>query len=471
MNAWMRGVVFLTLALASLVGLGGGTQPPATASPQQVDEKATATRKADTAPLLARLSPNWRGGMEDTSTSLRQTYEDIEIYRRLLTKSLSHYSANVQLPGAAPFYSGQYEYFANSYKQNEKSNGQGQNDPHAHLEFNKLNVSGVYLPPAGMVFTADIPGKLTLPSAGKMETGSKPLTEWDRTRRELRGEKLEAPAASAPRKQPHVLESVLHSLAENGQHLSGLTPDQNVSVVLTFRNNWIQQCQQCHTNTFAATTDTFTFGSPGVPVTTGNLYYRALPNLAESQPPISPPGSGFQGTVNPNQAPEQFNRQFGGETSNPAQNDQAILGDLRFKQGHYTEAAAAYSKSLQELGIGGEDAWAMNPSRSSPKSRAVILRIIELQNRIVQCEAALKHEEKVSQGVANLKRWMAMLERIDTGEGSKSSSSTKAKATGASLPDKLIVTASKSLLDQIAKQQISFDEFKAKVKVEFVRFD
>ena len=56
-------------------------------------------------------------------------------------------------------------------------------------------------------------------------------------------------------------------------------------------------------------------------------------------------------------------------------------------------------------------------------------------------------------------------------DGGKAASSNKAKTTRPSLPEKLIVVASKSLLDQVAKQQISFEEFKAKVKVEFVKLD
>ncbi len=411
MNAWTCGFCCSFLVLAPLVG-PGGTQPNSPASPQQVDEKESVRGRDDASQhgrvLIARFPYVSQGPKEDSATNLRQTYEDVEIYRRLLSRTIAPYVAG--------------PYLASYSQQVEKAYFQGKSNPHANLESNALRVDGVYLPPTGIIFTADIPGRIPLPTSEKGPAKPKPMTEWDRARRELRGEKLDVPVTPAPREKSHFLDTILHSLAENGHNLD-LAPDQTVTVVLTSRLDAMQQCQKCHTNVIALTADRFTSSSPGAPVTTGTFFQ---PNAPEGQPPAGYWASSSTGAKVP-QPQGEFNRQPGSESNNATQNDQALLGDLHFKQGHYDEAAAAYTKAIKEIPLGGVDAWAMNPSSTSPELRSVVLKLIELQNRIIQCEIALKQEEKVHRSFGDLKRWMAVLENINAkADGKKSDASDRA---------------------------------------------
>jgi hypothetical protein len=468
MNAWISGLLGASLT-ASLVGMGGeAIQPPAQAIPSQPRTQTLTHRRSSSSTLLTTLSTSVPETFENDAPDLRQTYEDIEIFRRLLSKSLVPFAMSNQTWNLNSIHGERFQASSSFFHRPDFP----KSDPHANLDPDPLHVSGVYLPPTGIIFTAYLPGKLNTPAAKKPAATSKPMTDWDRTRRELRGEKVEPPTPPTPREQPHVLDSVLHSLAENGHNLSGLEPSQTVAVAVTFRNNWMQQCQQCHTSALAGTMDNFNSGNSVQPGTVGTGLFVSSAQPGAGRPSTSSQDPGIRNNGQPLQTMTQFSRQAGGDPNTTAQNDQALLGDLHFKQGRYDEAAAAYGKALKELPIGQVDAWAMNPASMNPELRSVVLKLIELQNRIIQCELALKQEDKVSRSFTDMKRWMAVLERIDpAAQDGKSASSNKPKSARLPLPEKLIVVASKSLLDQVGTQQITFEQFKAKVKVEFVKFD
>ena len=482
MNSWVYGIGCSSLALASLVGLGGAGSYPSAAAPLQQEEarapvlQQPGTQQPNT--TLVTLATFARGSA-DASHDFHQTYEDIEIYRRLLTKALTPFVANNQASNSTlgTFFPNQNPYMRSYQEAYRATFATGTQNVHADLEHRPLQVEGVYLSSTGIVFTADVPGKLLLPDLTKPDTKPKQLTEWDRTRRELRGEKIEPAVKAPPQNSLNFVDSVLRSLAENGHNLSGLTPEQNVVVALTFRGYGMQQCQKCHTTVSAMSADNF-FHIPAPVATNANeTFFHGDLNSTAGQPSNSLPAQLSEGSQE-SQALRNYALQTSlpvqpqGQAKTVAQNDQAILGDLHFKQGRFAEASAAYSKSLKELSISGDDVWKMNPSLSDPQVRAVILKSIELQNRIIQCEAAMKHEEKVDQGVAVLKNWMSQLERMEKkAKDSKSSASGKANSGISAVPEKLIVIASKALLDRVGKHQITFEDFKAQVRVEYVKFD
>jgi hypothetical protein len=496
MNAWVSGIGYSSLALASLVGLKGHLgQSSIAAPPGLIAANIPVIPQSDFqegAEELLTFDPMSRG-RKDPAHNLRQTYEDIEIYRRLLTRSLMPFTSGEQrstLANQTTFLrlvtptvvtnEHPTDRFLNQGKSQSPSERFFTHDkpnPHADIEYHSLRVEGVRLPQGGIVFTADVPGKLTLPATKKPEKQRPQLSDWERVRLEFRGEKVEVAAKTDRQDQPHVVDAVLHSLAENGQHLSGLTPDQNVTVVLTFRGAWTQQCMKCHTNVTASHTDippgsersttSFTDAFPSganLNSFTGNQ----TDNLLGSSPPRTGDEQSSSRTFNPLGA--QLNSSS--HSYGTAPGDQAILGDLHFKQGRFDEAVAAYSKSLQEVSANSAKELDTLPTSASPKLRGLVLKLIELQNKIIQCEAALKHEEKVEQGVAKLSRWTARLEQIEmNSKKAKADKTEKVKASAPALPEKLIVVASKGLLDRVGKHQMTFEDFKALARVEYVKFD
>jgi hypothetical protein len=390
----------------------------------------------------------------------------VEIYRRLLTKVLAPFGTtnpqSNQVPHSQTDPSPALDRFSGIYGARISNRG---DDPHSGIENYSVRVAGVYLPRVGIVFTGELPGQVTLPKARK--SGTPETTEWDRTRRELRGEKVESSASGADRAQPNVLDAVLRSLADNGQHLSGLAADDSVVVALTFRGNWLQQCQKCHVSPAGTTLRSLT--------NSGQLYSNAVQlgggpwqtRMDLSQGLMQ----GLQaGASREDVLPGMNPGGQSGKASSPS--DEAMLGDLHFKQGRFSEAAAAYAKALAELSASDEQAWSMAANRGHAGSRPNILKCIELQNKIIQSEAAMNHEEQVNKGVLMLKRLTALLDRVEKGEGGKSVKETdKGKSKNPTLPEKLIITASKGLLDKVGKHQITFEDFKAQVRMEHLKFD
>jgi hypothetical protein len=188
---------------------------------------------------------------------LRLVYEDVEIYRRLLLKTLQPYvnevinlkTQNAKSPEStvnsshASYFSGVYDATSTKYLQSHPWLGGA--SAHASIGIGQLNVEGVFLPSSGIVISATLPLSFA-PQEKKIQAEPKTITEWERTRRELRGEQIDKSEEKQTKSPPDILEAALHSLASNGHHLSGLLPSEKISIVLTFRGLRAQQCTVCH---------------------------------------------------------------------------------------------------------------------------------------------------------------------------------------------------------------------------------
>src|SRR5262249_13578352 len=93
---------------------------------------------------------------------------------------------------------------------------------------------GVYLKGHGVVFTLTLPPQKDLKPTDSAPA-EKTLTEWERVRKELRGEKVEGAGGDKKPKEPTIADIVIKLLADNGTHFSQLAPDETVTVVVTFR--------------------------------------------------------------------------------------------------------------------------------------------------------------------------------------------------------------------------------------------
>ena len=158
------------------------------------------------------------------------------------------------------------------------------------------------------------------------------------------------------------------------------------------------------------------------------------------------------------------------------QQNLVLLGDLQMKQGRYKEAIAAYHKAYEEQkthpqGVFSELASTMK--NDDPRLQQH-MSSLELATKWAQAalaagdqdEAAraLKNITDSSTGVdASLKKWIEARARPPRpAQGPRRQSGV--------LPNKLIISAPKRLLDQVGAGKISFEEFKKGVSVHHVEY-
>src|SRR5262249_14250921 len=107
----------------------------------------------------------------------------------------------------------------------------------------------VYLKGQGAVYTLTLPNPPRQRALATRKTSAKPLTDWERARRAIRGDQLQ-PKESTPVKESvesgffaelenrgylGLTEAILKILAENGHNFSQLKDDEKVTVAVTFR--------------------------------------------------------------------------------------------------------------------------------------------------------------------------------------------------------------------------------------------
>src|SRR5437868_4142870 len=81
-----------------------------------------------------------------------------------------------------------------------------------------LDTEGVYLKGNGVVYTLTVTAPPRKDTAEVSKSASRPLSDWDRMRSEVRQEKAKPPEKSPPKHQPTLAEIILKALAENGRH-------------------------------------------------------------------------------------------------------------------------------------------------------------------------------------------------------------------------------------------------------------
>jgi tetratricopeptide (TPR) repeat protein len=170
-----------------------------------------------------------------------------------------------------------------------------------------FTVEGFYLKGQGVVYSITLPTPPPDPAAKGRKANTRALTDWDRMRREVRGQpgqKVEN-AGAVPR-VPNPVDLVLETLAANGHHLKQLGDNESVTVAITFRPP--------------------RSGSGWPPVVTFNSTNYQGNNWRRKD------------AYFPAQSPS-------GKSASPAR-DYELLGDLHLRQGKPAEALAAYKKAL-----------------------------------------------------------------------------------------------------------------------------
>jgi hypothetical protein len=309
----------------------------------------------------------------------------------------------------------------------------GQNVGVSTVEFPA--VEGVYLKGHGVIFTVTLPPQQNPKPDAAVSPPEKPLTEWERVRKEVRGEKVVATAKT--KKNPSVLDTLLRVLAENGTHLAQLGPDETITIVVTFRES--ESAKNAGLNPF--------YKWSLVPNTIDLRNLDPLQFRLGNDPAGDDLVHIIRAATDPetNEKGTQPKEATGGKAKEvpAAVKDNLLLGDLNFKQGKHKEAEKAYLSALKLLESNPDDAALHQVYQALAQTYLADGKTADAMNYI---EKALAIEKKASVAAP-----------------------PKKEATPPStVPVKLIVSAPKKLLDQVAAEKISLEEFKKQATVEYI---
>jgi tetratricopeptide (TPR) repeat protein len=370
----------------------------------------------------------------------RQLYEEIEIMRRILDRDL-HTTA---LAGTGNLgYSPAGKELANQYLAGATLRGISPADPHHGLKGAPYGgpewrgPHGVYLKGCGVVYS----GVLPVHSQGPVrESGAakpaQPLSQWERTRRELHGEKVDA-EKERERQVPSLSEVVLKALAENGKNFTQLPDNEQVTVALTLIQG--QACSNCHQGQDVRGAAANVLRATHLSPPDGNAVqqYGAAGGSTPSGGDVPP---GKAGT-----SPERMEARR-----------QLYLGDLHVKQNQIPQAIEVLEKAwgtyrnlLEDPKLAG-----------APADQRLQLEAVEVLSKLGQCFALQGDNERARKVAEELTQ---RSRKIGQAEG-------KTSPGASALPSKLIVTASKKLLDQVGAGKMTFDEFKKASTVQYLDF-
>jgi len=390
----------------------------------------------------------------------RERYEEIEIMARLLDRGLARYARVSPLadrvssiafsPDGKVLATGTAE---GNVRVWELRTGK-QLDAHAGSEL--PGIQGVYLKGQGVVYTMSVPQHFQKVVGGADKPAGQPLTEWERVRKELRGEKVQADPAKQ-QTDLSIADAILHVLGDNGTNLTQLSDGESVTVAITLLP--AQSCVKCHAGPGAG-------GRPGMMGNSGS---------GMMSPSGMPPGRGTGGTfggIGTSSGTLSGTSSSGGGTfsgtsgsgggagssdgdSGPDRAEfrkHALMGDLAMKQHDYVQAVEAYQKAI---GV----------RRNLPHESAMELEVIEVASkwgRALLAQGKAAEAEKVLRGLVKLAEDLGGTQRADQPAEGKASMT---------LPGKLIITVPMKLLGQLSSGKMSFGEFHKAATVEHLTFD
>ena len=314
-----------------------------------------------------------------------------------------------------------------------------------HLAAELRSPQGVYLKNYGVVYTATLTLPTDPPVSDPNKPTPKPLTDWERTRQELHGEKIEP--AKTPPPQESIADAVLRVLAKNGRHFSTLAETEQVTVSLTLSRAQAT-CMVCHPSPVKSreihTIPRGTTGSSGNSSGSGNAT-----------------SGSSSGSGNPTELKEQELLDKVAALKKDAQKA-ALLGDLHLKQGKNEQAAASFEEALRAYQESASELYRFGLDRRGTPEKDPTLEqeLVVTGTKLIQAYTALGKTEEVR------KTLKALDDRLQkTGaETPNKAADTLAKEE---LPAKLVISAPKKLLDLVGAEKITFEEFRKNATVEY----
>jgi hypothetical protein len=293
-------------------------------------------------------------------------------------------------------------------------------NPHPHFVSVLPVIEGVYLKGYGVVFTLTLPPQPLVGSGMMPSSPAKPVSDWDRTRQQVRGDKPAGKGGATPAKQPRLDEVLLKLLAENGHHFSQLAEGEKLTIAITFRRN-DKAAGALRRGAFSL--------APPQPLSHReaiSAYYKLTGHTEAGKFVLgytAPPGK---------KAPSSAR-------------DLELLGDMLLKQAKIKEAIDSYRRAL-DLG---------------PDQR----KRNELYRKLAQ--AALKGLGDSSDD-AQRKAVERALDFIQKQLQTTDSAAAKESAGSEAMPyAQLVISAPKTLLDQVGSGRLSFGDFRHRASVEF----
>ena len=376
---------------------------------------ATAAGQADPPPvplIESRVATFFAG--ESAETLTRRRYEEVEILGRLLDRAVG------RLPGVAAHqavhglasvaFSPDGKRLATSEPYSvrlwDAAKGKGVHD-YPGLAGTSL-AQGTYLKGHGVVYALGLPGYVgPVVSDGAKSRGGSALTDWERARRELAGQKVEDKAKAS--EDVSLADALLGVLAANGKNFTQLPGNESVTVAVTLAGSQTS-CLSCHTAATAA-----------VPM-----------KIKVVAPPPGNTGGGGSATASENaRRPE-------------------LLGDLHLKQGEHDKAVAAYRTALAAAG--------------SQNADVADLKVMEVAVKLAQALAAQGKADESRRVLSDLAAMAGKATKAPPPPASGTTPGTMA------LPPRLLVTAPKAALDAVGSGKMSFEEFRKAARVEHLTF-
>jgi hypothetical protein len=430
------------IVLAAALVLGAAA-PPVLSQTEEIQNKVDAKLAAERARLAEERV------RADVEKATREQYEEIEILARLLDRGLirdAHAGPLGDSMGSVAF-SPDGKLVASegpggSVRLWDAATGKQIAAHAAHFS----GTEGVYLKGQGVVYSLTLPLHFQKAVADPDKPAPKELTDWERVRRELRGEKVEAAKPRAPG-GTSIADAVLKVLADNGKNLTRLPEGEGVTVAITLRAP--QACVNCHSG-------------PGG----GMMRGGGMPGMASGGMGMSPPGGGMPpgGPARVSHEPPQGGgpgaagsgiggggAEPGVDTSRAEFRKYVLLGDLAMKQHDYTQAVQAYAKASAVY-------------KEPPTESDALLEMIEMGTKMARTLTALGKRAEADQVVKSIAK---LTDRL--------ASAAPAKAPDGKpqvpLPAKLIIKVSKKDLDLTGSGRIDFAAFRKGASVEHLTFD
>jgi hypothetical protein len=308
------------------------------------------------------------------------------------------------------------------------------------------DLEGVYLKDYGVVYTVTLPpppgNPLPGPTVGVVNRT--PLSPWERTRKELRGEKIEDEGKPV-NGSPSLSEVILKVLAENGKHFTRLAEGERITVAVTFRD---------------------AVGEYHVPIQS-SVREHLVPIIdAENSSGESQPGS----STNRNPMPPGGGGRVASEEGAAWLTDvrNAIqLGDLHLKQGKGQDAIAAYKEAADKLSkevLSRRIAQARDIRQFTPDKVLFLLMGVDLYNKLAEAYVKMGRSEDAHEALQKASELAKQAETLTGG-----AATANPRPSTPALPSKLVVTASKKLLDEVGSGKMTFEAFRKAATVEYVR--
>jgi len=300
---------------------------------------------------------------------------------------------------------------------------------------------GTYVKGHGVIYT------IVLPPPKHESKPTPPLppaqSEWDRVRKQIRGENPASGASQPKPKEPSVADNVLEVLAKNGHHFSQLGEQENLTVSIIFRDAELSRRTRWRR---------LGGGMPhlgGDTIDANAIYPAELIESEEVSLPSESPGPSPEASGEGSSEKKKPAAGPGGgaSTEKSSTEDYELLGDLHLKQGLGLEALRAYQQALAK-------------TSDAQHAATLYLKIAPLQLTVHKDEALAR------QAIDHARELLAQAAPADK----SSTKPTPAAGVAQALPSRLIITAPKRLLDQVGAGKITLEDFKKKATVERLSF-